>query len=108
MAEMKKPGDPAAMQDLWNSEARLAEMILQLGQTQITIHDNLAQTTARLDILTERVDRLTERVDRLTERVDTLAVKVDELAEIQKHTDERLNALISIVDDLVRRQPPAA
>jgi hypothetical protein len=38
-------------------------------------------------------------------------VTVQELADGQKHTDERLNALIAVVDELVRRggiQGPAA
>ena len=44
----------------------------------------------------------------LTEKVDKLAEKVDKLAEAGQHTDERLNALISVVDGLVRRPPPSA
>jgi hypothetical protein len=97
---VKQPHEPATMQDLWTAEARLAEMILQLAQSQVRINDDLARTTARLDTLTDRVDKLTERVD-------VLVSKVDDLAEMQKHTDQRLNALIDVVDDLVRR-PPAA
>jgi hypothetical protein len=30
-------------------------------------------------------------------------VTVQEIAEGQKHTDERLNALIAVVDEIVRR-----
>ena len=45
----------------------------------------------------------------LTDRVDKLAVSVqelrDEMRESQKYTDERLNALIGVVDGLVRRPP---
>jgi hypothetical protein len=67
------------MQDLWTAEARVAEMMLQLAQSQVRIDDDLARTTARLDTLTERVDKL--------------VWKVDDLAEMQKHTDQRLNAL---------------
>ena len=40
----------------------------------------------------------------LTDRLDRLAIRVDELTEAGKHTDQRLNALIKVVDDLVRRQ----
>jgi hypothetical protein len=46
----------------------------------------------------------------LTERVDKLAVTLDtaikELSAAQRHTDERLNALIAVVDHLVRHRPP--
>ena len=30
----------------------------------------------------------------------------EEIREIQKHGDERLNALIAVVDGIVRKQPP--
>jgi hypothetical protein len=43
----------------------------------------------------------------LTDRVDRLAQTMQELAEAQKHTDERLNALIRVADDAIRRQPPS-
>jgi len=32
--------------------------------------------------------------------------KMEELAEAQRHTDESLHALISVVDGLIRRPPP--
>lgn len=47
---------------------------------------------------------LTDRLDKLTVRVDKLADSVEELREMGVHTDERLNALIKVVDDIVRRQ----
>ena len=34
-----------------------------------------------------------------------LTDRMSQLAEGQKHTDERLNALITVVDGLVRKQP---
>jgi len=46
----------------------------------------------------------------LTDRVDKLAVTLDtaikELSASQRHTDDRLSALIAVVDDIVRRRPP--
>jgi len=42
----------------------------------------------------------------LTDRVDKVTIALRELAESEKHTDERLNALIAVVDDLVRKRPP--
>jgi len=45
----------------------------------------------------------------LTERVDKLAITLNtaikELSTVQRQTDERLNALIAVVDDIVRRPP---
>jgi len=37
---------------------------------------------------------------------DRLTKTVKDLAEAQKSTDERLNALINIVDDIVPKRPP--
>ncbi len=37
-----------------------------------------------------------------------LTDRVDRLAQAQAHTEERLNALIAIVDDLIRKRPPNA
>lgn len=44
-------------------------------------------------------------MDKLTQNVDKLTQNVADLTESQKHTDDRLNALIAIVDDLIRRRP---
>jgi len=41
----------------------------------------------------------------LTDRLDRLTGRVDKLAEAGKATDERLNALITIVDGLIRNRP---
>ena len=41
----------------------------------------------------------------LTDRLDRLAVQVSELSEVQKHGDERLNALIVTVDGMIRNRP---
>jgi hypothetical protein len=47
---------------------------------------------------------LTDRLDKLTQRVDKLAESVDKLGALGAHTDERLNALITIVDGMIRKQ----
>ena len=44
---------------------------------------------------------LTERVDKLAENVEKMRV---EFAEAHKHSDERLNALITVVDGIVRKR----
>ncbi|HUA85942.1 MAG TPA: cell division protein ZapB [Bryobacteraceae bacterium] len=77
----------------------------QLLTAQVVLTDRVDRLTERVDRLTERVDRLAEKVDRLAEKVDRLASQVSELVAAQKHTDERLNALITIVDNLIRNPP---
>jgi X-X-X-Leu-X-X-Gly heptad repeat protein len=42
----------------------------------------------------------------LAAKVDKLSDKVDQLADMQRHTDGRLNIVISQVDDLIRRLGP--
>lgn len=44
----------------------------------------------------------------LTDRVDKLGQKVDKLVENSQRSDERMDALIAVVDGIVRRQPPQA
>jgi len=36
-------------------------------------------------------------------RLQTVTEKIKELTEAQKHSDERLDALVAVVDDLVRK-----
>ena len=49
-------------------------------------------------ITDERLDTLTDKVSVLTDKVSVLTDNVEALAEAQRHTDERLNALITVVD----------
>jgi hypothetical protein len=42
----------------------------------------------------------------LTDRIDRLTQRMDQMAEFQKHSDERLDALIAVVDEIIRRRPP--
>jgi hypothetical protein len=41
----------------------------------------------------------------LTDRLDKVTDRLDKLAEAGKATDERLNALITIVDGVIRNRP---
>jgi hypothetical protein len=54
--------------------------------------------------LTESLDRITKSQERRDAAHQRLTESLDRLPESQKRTDERLNALIQIVDDLVRRK----
>jgi hypothetical protein len=62
-------------------------------------------------VLTDRVEKLAVRVDKLTERIEQIAEmgartdqRIEGLAEAGAQTDGRLNALIKIVDGIIRRQ----
>ncbi len=54
-------------------------------------------------VLTDRMDQLTGRMDQLVGRMDQLVVSLDQLAQAQRHTDERMNALIGVVDGLINK-----
>jgi hypothetical protein len=59
-----------------------------------------------IEVLTNRhIDFEEEHKQLLTAQV-LLTDEMRKLAESQRHTDQRLNALIGVVDDLVRRQNP--
>jgi X-X-X-Leu-X-X-Gly heptad repeat protein len=50
-----------------------------------------------------QLGQLATKVDKLSDKVEKLGDKVDQLAEMQRHTDGRLNIVISQVDDLIHR-----
>lgn len=68
------------------------------GLMQLLIEDHLKFRDDLRQLLTAQV--------LLTDRVDKLAVTVQELTESQKHTDDRLKALIHVVDDWITRGIP--
>src|ERR1700679_3579377 len=54
-------------------------------------------------LLTDSIDKLTERMDALAGITRQVEKSHKEVWEAQKHTDERLNVLVLMVDDLIRR-----
>jgi len=77
-------------------------------QTQMeTFH---AETTSRFRQIDAQLNRIVAiqetqagMLANLGLRMDELASRVDKLADLQQHTDGRLNIVISQVDDLIRR-----
>ena len=82
-----------------NGQSRLDRLERLMG---LLIEDHVKFQEEHKLLLTAQVV-LTDRIDRLAQ---TLETAVRKLSEAQKHTDERLNALIAVVDDLVRKRPP--
>ena len=68
------------------------------GLMAMLIEDHLKFSEEHKQLLTAQVV--------LTDRVDKLTIAVREVVEAQKHTDERLNALITVVDGIIRNRPP--
>jgi len=66
------------------------------------IERGLAQLIdAHLDFEVEHKQLLTAQV-LLTDRMDQLTVKMAQLVDAQRHTDDRLSALIGVVDGFIR------
>jgi len=80
------------MEVLVNRHIEFEDEHRRLLTAQVVLQDQLQKLVERVNLLTERVDRLTERVDRL--------------AESQLETSQKLNALIAIVDEIIRHRPP--
>jgi len=82
---------------------RLYETVAQQGEA-IRTHDEAIRTHDRRwgKIETPMVT-LTDLVVRVAQVEISLVGRMDQLAESQAHTDQRLNALIDVVDKLVSR-----
>ena len=81
-----------------NGSARLDRLE---GLMAMLIEDHVQFREEHKKLLTAQVV-LTDRLDRFITATDQ---KIRDLAEAGKHTDERLNALITIVDGIVRNRP---
>jgi multidrug resistance efflux pump len=80
-------------------EAQLAQNEAQIARNMATIAQNtaaIAQNTAQLATVADLIGRLAQAEIRLVERMDRLS-------ESQAHSDRRLDALIDVVDKLLRR-----
>ena len=74
------------------------------GLMELLINDHLKFSDEHTRLLTAQIV-LTDRMDKLTEAMEQLVKSQKELADQQKHTDARMDALIAVVDDLVRKRP---
>jgi X-X-X-Leu-X-X-Gly heptad repeat protein len=78
------------------------------GLQEVTAHMNrvVAVQETQAGMITNlglQLGQLAATVNKLSDKVDKLGDKVDQLADMQRHTDGRLNIVISQVDDLIRR-----
>ena len=94
------------MQLLIDDHLKFRDEHRQLLTAQVLLTDQVGKLTDSVGTLALTVQQLAVALEALAGRVDTLAASIAELTESQKHTDERLNALINVVDDLVRKRPP--
>lgn len=79
------------------------------GQSRMDRLERLMEFQDHVQFREEHKQLLTAQVvltDRLGRLAQTLDTAVRQLTEVQRHTDDRLNALIAVVDDLIRKRPP--
>lgn len=98
--------------DLGESQEKLMDSQKLLLHAQGVLYDETVKIAKQLSELAGDVDQLAGTVHELSEAqgqaTENIKKLSEESAEFQKSTDERLNALINIVDDLVRKRPPQA
>lgn len=78
------------------------------GMQEVTAHINrvVAVQETQAGLITSlglQLGQLAATVGKLSDKVEKLGDKVDQLAEMQRHTDGRLNIVISQVGDPIRR-----
>jgi len=70
------------------------------------IETNLGRIVTVFEGLSEKMAELIDVQRRTDERMAEMAQSISELSQSHKQTDEKLSALIHVVDDHIRRPPP--
>jgi peptidoglycan hydrolase CwlO-like protein len=83
---------------LLTAQVLLTDRVEKLAATTA----DLAATTA--DLVSTTAD-LVSTTGKLSQRMDDLAETMKEVAEAQKHADQRMDALIAVVDGMIRKPP---
>ncbi len=94
-------------------ESRMNFIVEQQAQFAVAIQKLEERQEATQRLVDANTDRIRQLVDvtmslahHLEETDRRLGVRIEQLAEAQAHTDHRLDALIDVVDKLVRRNGP--
>lgn len=108
--EPKPVANQASLCFILDTQARLEATAGLHDERLGRMEASIANLTGQVGSLTGLVGQLAQagislvgRVDQLAGRMDQLAGRMDRLAELQTHTDQRLNALIDVVDKLISR-----
>jgi len=91
------------MQFILDTQARLEASAAQHDERLTRLENSVEQLEASVATVTDLVGRVAQAEIRLVEKMERLASSHADLAESQAHTDRRLDALIDVVDKLVRR-----
>jgi peptidoglycan hydrolase CwlO-like protein len=83
---------------LLTSQVLLTDRVEKLASTVADLSSTVA------DLASTTAD-LVSTTGKLSQRMDDLAETMKEVAEAQKHADQRMDALIAVVDGMIRRPP---
>src|SRR5947207_1065915 len=81
---------------------RIEGIIEALANRQPLIEDEFARLLRAQVVTVDVVEKLTEKIDALAEVQKVTERKIQELADAQKHADQRMDALILTVDEIIR------
>jgi hypothetical protein len=105
MSEQANPNQ--RLQEIESLIAQLINSQKHLLQAQVILTDQQDRSGQLFARLVEFAEGTEQRLQRLTEQTDRgftkVAEKLEQLTDAQKHSDARLDALIAVVDDPVRR-----
>lgn len=91
------------MQFILDTQARLEGSVAQHDERISKLEVSLTRLEGSVARLEGSVATVTDLVGRLAQAETRLVERMDRLTESQTHTDQRLDALIDVVDKLVRR-----
>ena len=94
------------MEFILDQQAKFAAGMEDLRGQVAELTSGLDQTHRDQAAIQAIVGRLAEQQLQLSNIVLAISQEQKRLVEAQRHTDERLNTLIDIVDGMVRRPPP--
>ncbi|HZB45761.1 MAG TPA: hypothetical protein VE360_10975 [Pyrinomonadaceae bacterium] len=86
------------MEFVLNQQARFSEGMEQLRESHAQAEKRIGNLETAFVGLTSIVTDIGKAQQALTERVTQLAADIAELREAQAHTDQRVNALIDIIE----------
>jgi hypothetical protein len=93
------------MQLLIDDHLKFTDEHKALLTSQILLTDQMGKLTDQMGTLVGTMGTFAGTMKTVEEELEKLAGITREVAEAQKHTDERMNALIAVVDDLIRNRP---
>jgi hypothetical protein len=87
----------------------ILEQQAHMAATQAAMQAEHAARMAEIEKVALRTDKRLDGLSKIVKFGMKVVLKqaesIKELRDAQKHTDEKLNALVQVVDDLVRRRP---